>query len=1132
MSGSDTRMPLVGGRRAAARRIAIVYFLAAAAWILLSDFALLALSLDVDDVAGGSIAKGLLFCIVSALALYLAIARYADPPLDELRAPASAGRAHPLSKAGPSALFAGAALLVIALAAGMFELDARHERAEARAGLAAILELKANLIEQWLEQRRQVAISFGGARSLREQYALLARDAGPAVVEDMKSRLESIRAGLGIDAVLLFDQHGALAAGAGQDIFLRASPSLAEQAKRAIAGGQTVFQVLHREERAGRAQVLIDFIVPLRAPAAGGVDGLLVLRGDATKHLFRIVQKWPTPSASAESLLVRRADDEVLYLNDLRFRADSAMNFRRPLSEGSLPAAVFLRNKDATAAEGVDYRGVKVFAVARPIAGTDWTLIAKIDAAEVLERLSRSGKVWIASILGIILLASLGVSALWRERMRLVNLHERADAAERDLLVKHLDLLSRHANDIVLLVDDQGCVVDANERAVEKYGLPREALIGTHIRALRAPAEKSDLDARLAHIWRTGSALYESQQVDRDGKAFPVEISARAVEVDGRRYLQAIIRDISERRKAESDIRASEADLRSLFDNMLNGMARCEMVYDGAQPVDFVYRDVNRAFESLTGLKDVVGRRVTEIIPGIAQKDPALFAFFGRVATTGKPESSEIFLASLQQWFHISAYSPGAGTFVAVFDVVTARKEAEAKLRRTRLRLELATSGTGLAVWDWPDTRDPASFWLSRGVFELLGYRQGEFASNLDTFLAMVDPADRDALLAAIGRAVESGEPQSVEYRARTKQGALRWYLSRGRRAPVSGSGGPRLVGTFEDITVRKSAEVALRESEERLRVLLEQSIAAVYVIQDGRIVYVNARMREIFGYAPDEPFNADPLAHVAAEERAKVAEQMALRMGAESTGAYSIVSLRKDGTPFLLGLHAKQVLYGGRPGIIAIAQDITEKARAEEEIARHLASLQRAVQGTIQVVSTIGELRDPYTHGHERRVGEIATAIASEMGLPANQLEGVRVAGYLHDVGKIGVPAEILSKPSKLSKAEFDLVKQHAQQSYDILKGVDFPWPVAEAAWQHHERMDGTGYPRGLKGEAIILEARILAVADTVEAMASHRPYRPGLGIDKALAEIERGSGTAYDPAVAAACLRLFREKRYEISK
>jgi len=174
--------------------------------------------------------------------------------------------------------------------------------------------------------------------------------------------------------------------------------------------------------------------------------------------------------------------------------------------------------------------------------------------------------------------------------------------------------------------------------------------------------------------------------------------------------------------------------------------------------------------------------------------------------------------------------------------------------------------------------------------------------------------------------------------------------------------------------------------------------------------------------------------------------------------------------------------------------------------------------------------MRDPYTAGHERRVAEIAVAVGAELGFDARRQEGLRVAGYLHDIGKITIPSEILSKPGKLSPIEYQLIQGHPQASYDVLKAVEFPWPVAEIALQHHERMDRSGYPQGLKGEAILLEARILAVADVVEAMSSHRPYRPGLGIDKALAEIERGRGSAYDPKVADACLGLFRKKSYAL--
>ena len=191
---------------------------------------------------------------------------------------------------------------------------------------------------------------------------------------------------------------------------------------------------------------------------------------------------------------------------------------------------------------------------------------------------------------------------------------------------------------------------------------------------------------------------------------------------------------------------------------------------------------------------------------------------------------------------------------------------------------------------------------------------------------------------------------------------------------------------------------------------------------------------------------------------------------------------------------------------------------------------LKTAFMSTVKVATSLSEMRDPYTTGHERRVAEIAFAIGAELGFDQDQLEGLRVAGLLHDVGKINIPAEILSKPGKLSAIEFKLVQGHAQAGFDVLGTMEWPWPVAQVALQHHERMDGSGYPQGLKGEAILLEARIMAVADVVEAISSHRPYRAGLGIETALAEIERGCGTLYDPVVAETCLRMFREKGFHL--
>jgi PAS domain S-box-containing protein len=197
-----------------------------------------------------------------------------------------------------------------------------------------------------------------------------------------------------------------------------------------------------------------------------------------------------------------------------------------------------------------------------------------------------------------------------------------------------------------------------------------------------------------------------------------------------------------------------------------------------------------------------------------------------------------------------------------------------------------------------------------------------------------------------------------------------------------------------------------------------------------------------------------------------------------------------------------------------------------------HERRVQKNMLQTVEAIAGIIELRDPYTSGHQSRVAELARAIAGQMGLPGEQIHAIHLAGLVHDLGKIRVPAEILSKPGRLDEVEYSLIKMHPQAGYDILKSIDFPWPIAEMMLQHHERMDGSGYPHGLQGEEILLAARILIVADVVEAMSSHRPYRPGLGVDAALDEIVRARGTLYDPQVVDACVTLFREQNYALTR
>jgi putative nucleotidyltransferase with HDIG domain len=242
----------------------------------------------------------------------------------------------------------------------------------------------------------------------------------------------------------------------------------------------------------------------------------------------------------------------------------------------------------------------------------------------------------------------------------------------------------------------------------------------------------------------------------------------------------------------------------------------------------------------------------------------------------------------------------------------------------------------------------------------------------------------------------------------------------------------------------------------------------------------------------------------------------------------YEFKGIKKDGS--IIYLEAVDIVSkrdGNIAGTHSYIWDITERKKLEKEHEYTLAKLQGTLRGIILAMAKFVEERDPFTAGHQQRVSELAGAIAEEMNLTQEKVDGIRLAGAIHDIGKIRVPVEILSKPTKLSENEFEIMKVHTKIGYDILKNIPFPWPIAQIVYQHHERMDGSGYPQGLIGKDIMIEARILAVADVIEAMASHRPFRSTIGIKKAIEEISQNRDRLYDSAAVDACIRLFEEKK-----
>jgi len=339
-----------------------------------------------------------------------------------------------------------------------------------------------------------------------------------------------------------------------------------------------------------------------------------------------------------------------------------------------------------------------------------------------------------------------------------------------------------------------------------------------------------------------------------------------------------------------------------------------------------------------------------------------------------------------------------------------------------------------------------------------------------------------------------------------------------------------------QEIAARKRVEEELRHERDRIQKYLDVArVMMVALNARGEITLINQKGCEVLGYEESELVGKnwfDTCLPVQIREEVKPVFRRLMAGEIEPVEYYENPIVTRFGEERIIAWHNTVLTddAGNVIGILSSGEDITERVRAEEELQHTLAKLREALGGIIQTVVSIVEVKDPYTAGHQRRVADLAQAIATEMGLPQEQIEGIRMTGLIHDLGKIAIPAEILSTPSRLNDIQWDMIKTHPQVGYDILKRIDFPWPVAKIVLQHHERMDGSGYPQGLSGEEIMLEARILAVADVVEAMVSHRPYRPAHSIDEALEEISRNRGILYDPEVVDACVRLFTEKGFKL--
>ena len=708
-------------------------------------------------------------------------------------------------------------------------------------------------------------------------------------------------------------------------------------------------------------------------------------------------------------------------------------------------------------------------------------------------------------------------------QVAMIDITERKQAEDslRESEEKYRSFVERASDGIALIQD--GIMKYVNPRLAEMWGGSAQELSDTpfteHIDPDKIPTVLDRYNRRMQG--ENVQQIYETVLRRKDGSKAYVELNAGTITYQGKLTDLAFVRDITERKQAEEKLRASEERFRTIFET-----AR-DFIF--IKDRDSKFTAINPAFERLYGVpaSKLIGKTLAPFVKKgmwARIKDDDFRVLNGDIIDDEHP--SPITGSSKIHHMIKVPMRDSSGEVIGICGIgrdITGRKQVELELRESEERFRMLSNNAPFAISVMAP--DKTLEYFNPRFTELFGYTKEDIPDK-DTWFAKAypDAAYRKKVRSVWekdrNKKVKIGSENPRNFTVRCKNGqdkiiAFRTVdLQYGRQYLV-----------YDDITDRKKSELALRESEERYRSLIDNIHLGINLIDaDFNILMVNAAQIEHFNKPARETIGKKCFREF--EKRDAVCPHCpgATAIATGQRAEVETEGVRDDGSHFQVRLQTFPVFApdGTVTSFIEVVEDITARKEVKQSLLEHKEALQNSFFGTAEALSKVIEDRDPYTSGHSAGVAGLAEAIARVMGLPEDQITGVYIAGVLHDIGKMAVPVEILVKPGRLTDMEMSLIQRHPEAGYEILKGIEFPWPVAQAALQHHERMDGSGYPQGLKGNEIALEARILGVADVVDAMTHHRPYRPAFSVQDAMGEISKGRGRLYDPKVVDACIKV----------